>query len=528
MKQLVAYAFFTLFMSTGNVFSQTSVDSLKSMILTPNTPEFPRINGAKVFGVRPGSPCLYTIAATGIRPMAFSMTGLVDGLKLDSNTGIITGSIAQKGTYTVVLKAKNAKGIATRNLKIIVGEIIALTPPMGWNSWNVFAHRVTAEKIKLATDAMVNSGLINHGWSYINIDDYWEKNNTYTKDSTLKGEYRDAYGKILSNSRFPDMKGLADYIHNKGLKAGLYSSPGPLTCGKCAGSWQHELQDASSYADWGFDYLKYDWCSYSKIATDSTQGVPLFNHKGNDSIAAAYPYDLMGKALRAQKRDIVFSLCQYGKEDVWKWGAKVNGTCWRTTSDIIDSWEKNGKESWQNSVSKIGFNQDKCAPYSAPGHYNDPDMLVLGYVGWGKPHPTRLTPDEQYSHFSLWCLLSAPLLLGCDLEKLDAFTLNLITNDEVIDIDQDVLAIAARRIAATDSLEVFKKPLEDGSIAVGLFNRRATKATIIANWSDLGITGKHIVRDVWRQKDVAVSKDIYQAEVAPHGVILLKITPKKK
>ena len=526
-KSLVLYALLILFTGLNSVFGQTSNDSLKAMILTPPSPETPRIHGAKVFGVRPSSPFLFYIAATGTRPMTFSATGLPDGLNLNAKTGIITGSVTKKGTYNVVLNAKNIKGSSTSNLKIVVGETIALTPPMGWNSWNVFAAEVSADKVKRATDAMVNSGLINHGWSYINIDDYWENNHKRKNDPTLQGEFRDAQGNILSNARFPDMKGLADYIHNKGLKAGLYSSPGPLTCGNCSGSWQHEMQDAATYAKWGFDYLKYDWCSYSKIAKDSTQGVPLYYHKGNDSLGASYPYDLMGKALKAQNRDIVFSLCQYGMADVWKWGAKVNGTCWRTTGDDYDSWDVEGKGDYHNSISKIGFNQEKCAPYSSPGHYNDPDMLVVGYVGWGKPHPTRLTPDEQYSHISLWCLLSAPLLLGCDLEKLDAFTLNLITNDEVIDIDQDALAISARRVVSKDSLEVFKKPLEDGSIAVGLFNRRATKATITVNWSDLGITGEQTVRDVWRQKDVAIVTDSYQTEVPVHGVMLLKITTKK-
>ena len=243
MKQLVAFAVFAWFLSTVNVNGQTSADSLKAMILTPTAPESPRINGAKVFGVRPGSPFLFCIAATGIRPMTFSAIGLPSGLKLDAKTGVITGSVAQKGTYNVALKAKNAKGTAERNFKIVVGETIALTPPMGWNSWNVFASQVSADKVKRATDAMVNSGLMNHGWSYINIDDYWENKHTDTKDPTLQGDFRDAQGNIQSNARFPDMKGLADYIHSKGLKAGLYSSPGPLTCGKCAGSWQHELQD---------------------------------------------------------------------------------------------------------------------------------------------------------------------------------------------------------------------------------------------------------------------------------------------
>lgn len=513
---------------TKEVFGQTGSDTLKAQILTPPAPASPRINGAKVFGVRPGSPFLFYIPATGIRPIVFSAKGLPNGLSLDANTGMITGSVAKAGTYHVMLKAKNAKGAATRNLKVVVGDTIALTPPMGWNSWNVFAANVSADKVKKATDAMVNSGLINHGWTYINIDDYWQNKFPKINDQTFQEDYRDAQGNILSNARFPNMKGLADYIHSKGLKAGLYSSPGPYTCGGRAGSWRHELQDAKTYADWGFDFLKYDWCSYGRIVTDSiNSGIPIYKNRRFDSVAAVYPYDLMGKAIKAQKRDIVYSLCQYGVGDVWKWGAKVNGSCWRTTGDIFDSWELPGKSNAQNSVSKIGFNQDQSAPYSGPGRYNDPDMLVIGYVGWGKPHPTRLTPDEQYAHISLWCLLSAPLLLGCDLEKLDDFTLNLITNDEVIDIDQDPLAIGARRVSAVDSLEIFKKPLEDGSVAVGLFNRRSTKANIKVNWSDLGITGKQIIRDVWRQKDIVIAKDNYEAEVAAHGVLLLRLKRKK-
>jgi len=521
MKQSFVFAILTLFVLSNNVFSQSSSDSLKAVILTPASPEKPRINGAKVFGVRPGSPFLFYIPTTGERPIKYSATNLPKGLQLDTKTGIITGSISEKGTYVVSLKAKNSKGIAERNLKIVVGETIALTPPMGWNSWNVFAAEVSADKVKRATDAMVNSGLMNHGWSFINIDDYWENNHNRKNDPTLQGDFRDAEGNVQPNARFKDMKGLADYIHSKGLKAGLYSSPGPLTCGQCAGSWQHEMQDAKTYADWGFDYLKYDWCSYGKIANDSSQNsVPHYFRKSKtgDSTGAIYPYELMGKALVAQKRDIVFSLCQYGMADVWKWGATVNGNCWRTTGDIVDTWK---------SLSNIGFNQDKCASYSAPGHYNDPDMLIVGYVGWGKPHPTRLTPDEQYTHISLWSLLSAPLLLGCDLEKLDAFTLNLISNDEVLDVDQDPLAIGAKRVSSKDSLDVFVKPLEDGNIAVGLFNRSTKKATITANWQDLGIKGKRTVRDLWRQKDVALSNDKYEAEVAPHGVVLVKMSAKK-
>lgn len=519
LNTLMAFALFAYSIPSYSQSVQPA-DSLQAFILTPPPSEAPRINGAKVFGVRPGSPFMFTIAATGIRPMKFSATGLPKGLSLNSKKGFITGSITTKGTYEVLLKAKNVKGSAERKLKIVVGETIALTPPMGWNSWNVFAAEVTADKVKRAADAMANSGLINHGWTYINIDDYWENNHQRKNDPTLQGEFRDAQGNVLPNARFADMKGLVDYIHDKGLKAGLYSSPGPLTCGRCAGSWQHEEQDARSYANWGFDYLKYDWCSYGKIAQDSNQkDVPLYvKNKSKDSAGAIYPYALMGKALVAQKRDIVYSLCQYGMADVWKWGATVNGNCWRTTYDIVDTWK---------SMSSIGFKQDICAPYSAPGQFNDPDMLVVGYVGWGKPHPTKLTPDEQYTHISLWSLLAAPLLLGCDMEKLDAFTLNLITNDEVIDVDQDALGKAATKVYTTNTVDVYSKPLEDGSIAVGLFNRGTEKTSIAATWKDLGITGKWIVRDLWRQKDLGTQTDKFEAEVASHGVVLVKLSAYK-
>jgi alpha-galactosidase len=498
----------------------------EGVILTPKPGPEPRINGAKVFGVRPGSPFLFTIAATGERPMTFSADDLPPGLKLDSETGRITGtapslkSLTKSAPYTVTLRAKNAKGVAEKKFRIVVGEKIALTPPMGWNSWNCFAGAVSADRVKRAADAMVSSGLINHGWTFINIDDFWQ-NHRDSKDATLRGEFRDKDGVIVPNSRFPDMKALADYIHGLGLKAGLYSSPGPWTCGGCAASWQHEEQDAETYAAWGFDYLKYDWCSYGSVAsgdvtdmkTVRSNGTPWL--KGGDAI---HPYEIMGKFLRAQNRDIVFSLCQYGMDNVWEWGAKVDGNCWRTTGDITDTWR---------SMSTIGFNQDKAAPFAKPGNWNDPDMLIVGHVGWGRPHPTRLTPDEQYTHISLWCLLSAPLLIGCDMEKFDDFTLNLLTNDEVLDIDQDPLGKQAVRVGGAGDLDVYAKPLEDGSLAVGLFNRGRIAATVTAKWSDLGIKGKQVVRDLWRQKDAGTFDEKFEAPVAAHGVVLIRLIPAK-
>jgi alpha-galactosidase len=476
-------------------------------ILTPPPSPKPRINGAQVFGVRPGAPFLFTVAATGDRPMSFSAVNLPKGLELDPETGRITGALDAPGEHVVTLQAKNRRGTAKRNLKIVCGAEIGLTPAMGWNSWNCFASAVTAEKIKAAADAMVSSGLIQHGWTYINIDDYWEVNpgRRYTNDPTLQGPQRDAEGRILPNPRFPDMKGLADYVHGKGLKIGIYSSPGPTTCGGCIGSYQHEEQDAEQYAAWGFDYLKYDWCSYGGVVRGS--GVE-YRQK---------PYLVMRSALDRQQRDILFSLCQYGNANVWEWGTDIGGNSWRTTGDINDSWR---------SMAGIGFNQNGHEKYASPGHFNDPDMLVVGKVGWGPQlHRTHLTPDEQYTHISLWCLLSAPLLIGCDMTQLDAFTLGLLTNDEVLDVDQDPLAKPAGRVSQNGNLEVWARPLADGSKAVGLFNRGETNAVVTVSWTDIGVTGKHKARDLWRQHDLGAFKGEFKAMVARHGAVLIKVAP---
>jgi alpha-galactosidase len=489
-------------------------------ILTPAAPAAPRINGASVFGVRPGSPFLFTIPATGERPMKFSATKLPRGLKLDSETGRITGTLKTAGEFAVMLHAKNLLGTADKKFRIKVGDQIALTPPMGWNSWNCFAGAVSEEKVKSAADALVKSGLINHGWTYVNVDDYWE-NHRSSKDPTLQGPFRDTNGFIVPNSRFPDMKGMADYIHNLGLKAGLYSSPGPWTCGGCAASWQHEQQDAQTYAKWGFDYLKYDWCSYGTIASGgdpNAKDIPLWGKNATNDAGAVYPYKVMGNFLREQNRDIVFSLCQYGNAEVWKWGGSVNGNSWRTTGDIVDTWR---------SMSNIGFKQDKAEPFAKPGNWNDPDMLVVGQVGWGKTHPSRLAPDEQYTHISLWCLLSAPLLIGCDMTKFDDFTLNLLCNDEVLAIDQDALGKSATCVLTNGDLRVYEKELEDGGRALGFFNLGS--ATVNQDFNQLaqiGFSGNQHVRDIWRQSDlpdVDAVHDILPLTVPAHGVVLYKL-----
>jgi len=474
----------------------------EAVILTPKPGPKPRINGARIFGVRPGSPVLYTIAATGQRPMGFNAENLPEGLSINHETGRITGKVVRRGEYKITLIARNDLAEARRELRLVVGDTIALTPPLGWNSWNCWGCAVDEHKIRRAAEAMVESGLINHGWQYINIDDCWMIK-LDSDDPEVGGPTRDECGRINTNKRFPDIKALTDDIHKLGLKAGVYISPGPWTCQGYEGSWKYELHDAQSFADWGFDYLKYDWCGYGSIVRRPT----LEQMKE--------PYAFMRMCLDRVDRDIVYSLCQYGMGDVWEWGAEVGGNCWRTTGDITDTW---------GSMAGIGFAQDKCAPYASPGHWNDPDMLVVGKVGWGPSlHDSKLTPNEQYTHMSLWCLLCSPLLIGCDLTQLDAFTLNLLTNDEVLEVNQDPLGRQARRVAGDGYLEVWAKKMEDGSTAAGLFNRDETPKTVTAKWSDLGLTGPQRVRDLWRQKDLGTFSDEFAVEIPRHGCALIRL-----
>lgn len=462
--------------------------------LTPKSDSKPRINGAKIYGVRPGTEFIYAIAASGDRPMKFEAANLPAGLSLNDATGVISGISPARGEYLVDVKVSNAKGEFARTLKLVSGDKLALTPPMGWNSWNCWGLSVSDEKVRQSADFMVSSGLQNYGWSYINIDDGWEATERNDK------------GELLGNEKFPDFKALADYIHSKGLKIGIYSSPGPLTCGKYLGSYNHEEIDAATWAAWGFDYLKYDWCSYTEVAGDMSK-----------LDVQQLPYIKMRKALDKQKRDIVYSLCQYGMADVWKWGAEIGGNLWRTTGDIVDTWQ---------SVEDIGFSQYRLTQFAQPGHWNDPDMLVVGWVGWGPSlHPSRLTAAEQYTHITLWSMLAAPLLLGNDLSRLDEFTLNLLTNAEVIDINQDALGKQAARVKETNDVEIFIKDLDDGTKAVAVFNMADTPAKITINLTEAGISEAESVRDIWRQKnlDTRISRD---TTLLAHGSVMFKVKSK--
>ncbi len=476
-------------------------------ILTPKPSLKPRINGAKVYGARPGHAFLFRIPASGERPMIFSAKGLPKGLALDPRTGIISGTTPAKGEYTVVLRAKNKLGGARRAFKIVAGETLALTPPMGYSTWYHCYAQISDELVRAEADAMISSGLADHGYAYVNIDDGWNRYPASTSPD-FGPPVRDAQGNLRPNAKFPDMKAMTDYIHAKGLKTGIYISPGPLTCNKCEASYGHEEQDARQFAQWGFDFLKYDWCYYSKVAKDKSLA------------ELKKPYQLMGGILKKLDRDFVYNLCQYGMGEVWQWGREVGGNFWRTSGDV--GIPKNGSF-WQ-SIEAIGFSQDGKEKWAGPGGWNDPDNINIGHIIWNKKvGPTPLTPNEQYSYVSLWSLLAAPMVFGGDMTKLDDFTLSLLTNDEVLEVNQDVLGKQGRRVWKDGSCEVWAKPLEDGSLSVGLFNRGDEEARVAAKWDALGIQGKHKVRDLWRQKDLGWFDGQFETAVGRHGAALIRV-----
>lgn len=477
---------------TGNSLTQTFN---AKYIITPKAPATPRINNPLVYGVTPGKPVVLRIAASGDKPMTYSVKNLPEGLQLDSVGGVISGSIGKRGDYKLTLVAKNAKGTGERNITVKVGDKIALTPPMGWNSWNCWGLGVTQQKVEQLAKALVEKGLADYGYNYVNIDDGWESG------------ARDPQGRISVNGKFGDMKALGDALHRQGLKFGIYSSPGDYTCGGYLGSLMHEKEDAEVWSEWGVDYLKYDCCGYTRnIAEDP------------DKSAATQlePYLKMERVLRRQPRDIFYNVA-WGAENTCRWAYGVDGNSWRTTDDIRDTWA---------SISGIGFKQQADMwPFSLPGHWNDPDMLVVGKVGgWGGTlHDSRLTADEQYTHISLWSLLAAPLLIGCDIAQMDEFTFSLLCNNEVIAVDQDILGKQARQEVVDGDVQVWKRPLYDGTYAVGIFNlgEKSVKVDFSKYYAKLGIGSLKGIRDLWRQEDLESSDVSYT--IPSHGVRLVKI-----
>ena len=463
-------------------------------ILTPPAPASPRFNGVPLFGVRPGSPVIYRFPVSGERPMKFTCANLPQGLKLSEADGVLSGKIEKAGDLTFTVVAENAKGKASQEFTLKVGDrMIALTPPMGWNSWNCWALSVSQEKVMSSAQALIDKGLADYGYCYMNVDDGWE------------AEKRNADGTIAVNDKFPSMKALGDWLHERGLKFGIYSSPGDYTCGGYLGSIDHELQDAESYNSWGVDYLKYDWCGYGRA-----------HAKERDKGVASYvrPYLLMQKFLREQPRDIFYSLCQYGMANVWEWGRFVDANSWRTTGDITDTWR---------SMYDIGFRkQAGLAEYAAPGHWNDPDMLIVGKVGWSSNlRDSRLTPDEQYTHITLWTLLASNMLIGCDIAQMDDFTIGLLCNNEVNAINQDILGKQADRVSKDGDIEVWARPLSDGSQAIGIFNVGDEDQQFDIKKFAPNAASAGTIRDLWRQKDLTPSELV--CTIPTHGCKYIKV-----
>lgn len=472
---------------------------------TPPPPPTPHLNGPKVYGVRPGHPFLYRIPCTGNRPVRFSVKNLPHSLKLDKRSGIISGTAPDApGQYLVTLRASNALGKDSRPLKIVVGDTIGLTPQMGWNDWYSYTRHVTDQVVRSAAATMISSGMADYGYQYVDIDDCWDRQ-PGSHDPQLNGPVRDAQGNILPNARFPDMRALTHYIHSLGLKTGIYSSPGPLTCARFEGSYQHEDADAHQFANWGFDLLKYDWCSYTRVAPGKT--LPDLEA----------PYIKMGTILKGLNRDVVLNMCQYGMGDVWKWGRQVGGNSWRTTGDLGSV-----RASTLPGFYKVGFANAALSEYGGPGGWNDPDYILIGTVG---DHLTTLTHEEQYSYMSMWSLMASPLIFSGDMSKLDAFTLNVLCNSEVIDIDQDSLGKQAVIVRKTGDEFILEKPLDDGSVAVGFFNLTTAPRSISATWKELGLQGKQTVRDVWRQHNLGSFQESFSPQVPSHGVILVRLIP---
>ncbi len=366
---------------------------------------------------------------------------------------------------------------------------LAATPPMGWNSWNHFAGRVTDADVRSAADMMVSTGMRDAGYIYVNVDDTWQ------------GE-RDAQGVLHPNERFPDMKGLGDYIHSKGLKFGIYSSPGAKTCGNYAGSLDHEAQDAKMYADWGVDFLKYDLCSFEDEMKKVRAEHPDDPEAANKLMIAAYRK--MGDALKATGRPILYSLCQYGVAQPWTWGPGLGANMWRTTDDIDDTYGR---------MIAIGFSQAGLAKYAGPGHWNDPDMLEVGNGG--------MTTDEYKTHMSLWVILAAPLLAGNDLSKMSEVDKNILMNKDAIAIDQDVLGRQGDRLFQSGDLDVWTKPLSGGRVAVGMFNRSWSNREVTVDLAQIGFKSGADVRDVWKGKDLGRRMGVFRDWLPKHGATLL-------
>lgn len=485
-------------------------------ILTPEDEETPRFNGAWTYGVRPGNPILHRVAVTGNEPLEVSVVGVLPkGLVFDPSRRLLTGSLEERGDHRIEFLARNAWGEAKRTLTVRVGDKLCLTPPMGWSAWNAWRCGISDKIIRETADVFIEKRLADHGWTYINLDDGWQRGaigatppaESSVGDPKRTGNPRNDDGSIRPNGYFPDMKALADYLHSFGLKFGIYSSPGRKTCARYVGSYGHEAQDVETWTSWGVDYVKYDWCFYSEIFNEETAGRTPTD---DDRIK---PFKKLYKELLRQPRDFVYSFSGYGGGA--KTGEANGANLWRTWFDLKDGW---------GCVLNAARSTMRQRQNSHPGFWPDPDMLVVGRLHTGVlgEHDTLLTPNEQYAHVSLWAILNAPLVLGCRMNVLDEFTTKLLVNPEVIDVDQDVAEGPGGVVVDTDEALVLAKTLSDGSKAICAVNLRPFIHRVAIDFGAVGLTGEVRVRDLWRRKDLDSCTGMMVANLPPHAPLFVR------
>ncbi len=378
---------------------------------------------------------------------------------------------------------------------------LAATPPMGWNSWNSFGSKVSAESVCQVADVLVKSGLKDCGYEYVVIDDCWS-----VKDR------RDSHGNLVPNpERFPDgVKPVADYVHSLGFKFGIYSDAAEMTCASYPGSLGFEEQDAHLWASWGVDFLKYDYC-----------------YAPPDQATAIERYTRMGTALRNCGREILFSICEWGGRSPHLWGRQVGGHMWRSSGDIIDSWvDVQAGTWWGLGIDTIPDIAASVAEYAGPGGWNDMDMLVVGLSGSGHIPGKGASMTEYRTHMSLWSVVCSPLMIGCDVRAMSSEVAEILMNREVLAVNQDPLGQAARRIKKTGPLEVWRKRQSDGSLVLALLNRGSSLGEIKFTASEVGLLDDHraVIRDLWKQEDIADFKHQNEFLVGPHATLLLKIS----
>lgn len=467
------------------------------------------LHGPQRVGVVPGKPFVYLVGATGQGQLLIQATGLPQGLSLDNRTGVIRGQVsATLNNVDVTFSVRDSSGRTVfRKYQFVVHPgALAVTPPMGWNSWYVYGCNISDQRIRQAADRLISTGLAARGYNYVLIDDCWQ-------------DRRGADGEMIPKASFPDMKALGDYIHSKGLRFGIYTSPGDKTCGQHPGSKGHLAQDVATYARWGVDFVKYDWCMFEN---EGPAKVAMVNSEPAE-------YLRMSQLLKASPRAIVHQICQYGEGAVWRWGAQAGGQLWRTHNDVADVWPV---------ILRNGFSNMGVTPFQRPGHYNDLDMLMVGKSNWPSrlgqyeipqtaARPTQLTQTEQYTHITLWSLMASPLIISSDLNQIDPFTKSLLTNDDILAVNQDPLVAPARLVNPSTRIltPVIMRRMVDGSIVVGLFNNRNVAQYTAVNYSELGLTpGPKKIRDLWQGTEQVVNINRLGWNVAPHGVAFFKIS----